>query len=64
MTPKSKATAEVLELRKDAYRQRMTTSHWPHFFNAARDDDAAEAQPQDPLDPEASEAACRRPLIA
>jgi hypothetical protein len=36
MTPKSKASEDVLRLRREAYEQRITTNHWPHLFNPVR----------------------------
>ena len=32
MTPRSKATQEVLSERRQAYTQGVTTTHWPHEF--------------------------------
>jgi len=66
MTPRSKASRDVLERRKDAYRNRITTSHWPHLFSATRADRAADmlGTALDLLDLEDTSAADRRPLIA
>lgn len=65
MTPKSKASTDVLEQRRAAYRNRITTSHWPHLFTATRADRAiALEMSQDPLDLEAPLADARRSLIA
>lgn len=63
MTPKANATNDVLEQRKDAYRNRVTTSHWPHLFSATRID--RERHPEDaPLfDLDDSSIAERRRLI-
>lgn len=36
MTPKAKASEEVLSQRREAYQGRLTTSHWPHLFSAVR----------------------------
>lgn len=36
MTPKAKASEEVLKQRREAYASRLTTSHWPHLFSTVR----------------------------
>jgi len=34
MTPRDKATPEVLERRKGAVQKNVSTTHWPHQFSS------------------------------
>jgi len=49
MTPRRKATAEVLRLRCLAATQGVTTSHWPHEFHPVKKDFAPPGAGLDPL---------------
>jgi len=64
MTPKQKATPEVLQQRREAYRDRLTTSHWAHLFSPVRAGKMVKAGAGPPLDIDDEEAVCRRRLIA
>lgn len=64
MTPRTKASEEVLGQRREAYRDRVTTSHWPHFFNPVRDADGELKRGSGPpLDLEDEAAWNRRALV-
>mmetsp|Transcript_108411 Transcript_108411/g.337874 ORF Transcript_108411/g.337874 Transcript_108411/m.337874 type:complete len:417 (+) Transcript_108411:91-1341(+) len=62
MTPKANATEEVLQQRREAYRKRLTTSHWPHLFSAVRAGKQAKAGQGTELDLDTATAE-RRDLI-
>jgi len=64
MTPKSKASEEVLCQRRQLYRDRLTTSHWPHLLSTVRAGKKNKAGCGPPLDIDDDQtAADRRALI-
>lgn len=64
MTPKSKASEVVLQQRRQAYRDRLTTSHWPHIFLPVRAGKQIKSGSGASLDIEDDHADGRRHLIA